>query len=396
MVRMSDLLKKAKEQAEKDREEPRRTAPRSPRKEKPTPPRKEEPPRVQKEPTPPRPTKPPEEEAVKFSDLVLEHARESGGEKEEVVPKDFMASSTLDEEGTKKIYFEAIESVKRIFNSYKEGNEINRNDVINLANKIVNNTMTDSHIFLRLFHELDCLEFYTCYNAVNVSILSVELGLIYKYNKSVLLELTIVGLLHDMELMKNKEIIDKPEKLGAKELKEIMKHPLNIATYADNAFNLSKDIVNAILQHHEREGGQGYPAGLTNGDIQDLAVIVGIADTYEAMTHSRPHKEKMVPHEAVLSMVKSGKELFSTEAVKALIACVGLYPVGSWVELNTGEMCKVFEVNRDFPLRPVIGIFMDKDRNKFKEVRTVNLREIPSLYIAGIAKNVDEGGGEKV
>jgi len=140
-------------------------------------------------------------------------------------------------------------------------------------------------------------------------------------------------------------------------------------------------MITAILQHHEREQGQGYPAGLSEGDIHDYALIVGIADTYEAMTHSRPYKEKSPPNIAIVNIINSGKELFPNRAIKALVSRIGLYPVGTWVELNTGEICKVIKINPDSPLRPVISILKDKDKNEFRDIKVVDLMKIPSLYI---------------
>ena len=374
MVRMTDLLKKAKKLGAK-KELPPLEKKRSPL--------SEEKPHIPKE----EPIKPtvPGGEPVEFSKLLLEKAKESPAEKEDVTHK-FMKASIPDEKETKELYFEVIEFVKSMFNTYKNDGNINRDDMMNTGHKIVNNVIAGPREILKLFHELDSPELYREYNALNVSILSVEIGIAYKYNKSILLDLAIVGLLHDMDLIKSKKIIDKPEKLHEKELEAIKKHSLNLATFTDNAFNFKEERIKAILQHHERRGGGGYPAGLTDRDIHNLAKIVGIADTYEAMTHSRPYKEKMLPCKAVLNIISNGKKLFSNETIKALVHCVGLYPVGSWVELNNGEIGKVLIVNQDLPLRPVVSILMDKDRNKLREVRTVDLQKIPSLYIKGVSK----------
>ena len=64
-----------------------------------------------------------------------------------------------------------------------------------------------------------------------------------------------------------------------------------------------------------------------------------------------------------------------------MVACVGLYPLGSWVELNTGDICRVLMTSPDSPLRPVVSIVMDKERKQLKQIRTVDLQKIPSLYI---------------
>jgi HD-GYP domain-containing protein (c-di-GMP phosphodiesterase class II) len=189
--------------------------------------------------------------------------------------------------------------------------------------------------------------------------------------------------------VKSGHIIDKPSKLDKDEFEEIKKHPLNAAIYVDNAFKFSEQMINAILQHHERNGGKGYPVGLDETNIHDLAMIIGIADTYEAMIHSRPYKERMSPDKAILNIINFGKELFQNRVIKALVSRVGLYPVGSWVELNTGEICKVLMVNSESPLRPVVSILKDKNKDEFREIKTVDLGKTPSLYIKQIAEKID-------
>ncbi|MBL7198469.1 MAG: HD domain-containing protein [Candidatus Omnitrophica bacterium] len=328
--------------------------------------------------------KTPVEKPVDFSQMLLEKTK-AVSSKEDITQR-VMKTSIPDEEESRRLYFSSIEAMKNIFEAYKAGGEINKDNVINIGRKIVNNILSGSQSLLKLFHELDSLEEYNYYNAVNVSILSVEIGITYKYNKLTLLDLAVIGLLHDMDLIKSKHITDKPEKLSNKELEEIKKHPLNAAIFVDNAFNFSEKMINAILQHHEREKGQGYPAGLTEGNIHELALIIGIADTYEAMMHSRPYKEKIPPNITILNIINYGKELFPNRAVKALVSRVGLYPVGTWVELNTGEICKVLKINSSSPLRPVVRILKDKDKNEFRDVRTVDLMKIPSLYIKQTAE----------
>jgi len=370
MVRMTDLFKKAKKKMQGDSDP-------TPEKKQPQPEKKQ----------PQQKKKAAEEKPVDFSQMVL------GKTKEDSVQADITErvkdSQVLDEEESRIFYLSAAEAMKNIFDAYKSGSDINKEEIVSMARRIVNNVVTGSQSLLKLFHELDFPQEYSCYNAVNVAILSVEIGIAYKCNNASLVELAIIGLLHDLDLMKSKHLTDKPEKLSNKELEEIKKHPLNAAIFVDNAFKFSEKMITAILQHHEREQGQGYPSGLTEGNIHDLALIVGIADTYEAMTHSRPYKEKLPANIAIIHIINFGNKLFPNKAIKALVSRVGLYPVGSWVELNSGEICKVIKICPNSPLRPVVKIVRDQEKNEFRDVRTVDLMKIPSLYIKHIAEPVD-------
>lgn len=376
MVRITDLLKLAKKSIREDKEK----QPPSPAKE----------PSVFKNP----PTKPLTvekdktsiEQPVKFARIFSQGPEESPLGKDDIA-SNLMRTPVSDEEGVKKIYFDAAGFIKKIFEMYKDNNtSIEEGEIRDMANKIVDNVILNSPELIRLVHQ-DGSEDYIYYHAVNVAIISVGIGSICKYSKSRLLDLAVIALLHDIDLIKSRHIIDKPAKLNEVEFKEITGHPLNAATFVGHKFSFTKEIINGILQHHERKDGKGYPAGLSDINIQDYAEIIGIADTYASMTHYRPYRKKVSPHIAILNIINTTKSLFSDSAIKALIAYVGLYPVDSWVELNSGEICKVVKINYNNPLRPVISILLDKNKNKLMEARTIDLREIPSLYIKYI---VDE------
>jgi len=284
----------------------------------------------------------------------------------------------------RKVYFEALRGVRKIFNAYKKGEGIKSEVVVNLGNKIVDSVVLSTQYFLKLFHEADSLRLHRYLNAVNVSILSTVLGIANKFDADSLLDLAVIGLLHDLDLIKNNSLLNKTTKLNEEEIKVIRKHPLNTVTYLDHAFKLKDKIVKSILQHHERKKSQGYPSGLREQEIHEFAVIVGLADTYEAMTHSRTYKSKLTPHKAILSIINDSKDLFPYEEIKKLVSCVGVYPVGSEVELNTGEICQVVAANPEHPLRPVVRIVMDKEEGEEsskRELRMVDLIKSPSLYI---------------
>lgn len=369
MVRMTDLFKKAKKQLEGREGQ-------SSKDESPTPATSEK-------------EEAPEKVQVEFLKLLSPETKEPLLGKE-AVSRTFMKASIPDTEETKKLYFEAVEFVKKIFTAYKDIDTLNMDEVINMAEEIVNNILLGGRVLLRLTHELDSpSEDYSYYDAVNVSILCVEMGAVYKYNKSVLLDLAVIGLLHDMSLRKMEHIIDKNEKLTEEELIEMRKHPLNIANYLRENFSIKEEIVHGILQHHERVKGQGYPSGLTEKSTHELAMIAAMADTYEAMTHFRPYKESYHPKVAILNIINGGKDLFSKQAIKALIACTGIYPIGSWVELNTGEIGKVLDLNPDSPLRPIVNVLLDKDRNKLERVKTVDLLKTASIYIKQAIDEMD-------
>lgn len=100
------------------------------------------------------------------------------------------------------------------------------------------------------------------------------------------------------------------------------------------------------------------------------------------MTHPRAYRKAHQSHEAVkefLDINYSG--LFETEIIKILIKRVGLYPVGGWIELNTGEIGKVILSNEDSPLRPKVNIIFGPEKKRLSEIKSIDLSRHPSIYI---------------
>ena len=142
-------------------------------------------------------------------------------------------------------------------------------------------------------------------------------------------------------------------------------------------------IVQAVLEHHEREQGQGFPQGLTGATVDPDAKIVGLADLYAGLTVPSTARPRLRPHEAVREIVKSRHEAFPTALVKALLSEISVFPPGTIVRLNTEEIGRVIAVNRQHPLRPRVEIMADSRGQRLPASKIVDLSEAPFLYITG-------------
>ncbi|MBI4712649.1 MAG: hypothetical protein HY762_05030 [Planctomycetes bacterium] len=90
--------------------------------------------------------------------------------------------------------------------------------------------------------------------------------------------------------------------------------------------------------------------------INEYAKIIGLADTFEAITHARPHRPSRSGQAAIKELIETAAEQFDKEVLKVLVKRIGIYPVGTWVKLNTGEVARVVRVNEMFPLRPNVMV----------------------------------------
>jgi HD-GYP domain-containing protein (c-di-GMP phosphodiesterase class II) len=206
---------------------------------------------------------------------------------------------------------------------------------------------------------------YTAQHSMNVSILSIVLGKYLNLNKTELNNLGLCGMMHDMGKMRIPlEILNKPGKLDEKELKIMQNHTL----YGGKLLISSKDMysgaVDVARTHHEHLDGAGYPYHLTDAQITPYSRIVAIADVYDAMSSDRVYQKGRTHLDAINLMTKiSGTHLDPMLTYK-FIECMGVYPVGSLVELNSGEVAVVIEVNPRYKLKPKVLLLLDEHKQK--------------------------------
>lgn len=282
------------------------------------------------------------------------------------------------------IYNETVECCKRITVAYRESSqEVGKDVIVNIAGKIADYIFFGGQELLNLMHEpYPDNENYRIYDLVNTGVLAGHIGASLGYNKSKLIEVIIVGLFHDVGMFKELDFVNEARKLTAEEWNELKQHPEKCASFIETLGGFSEEVIKGILSHHERIGGKGYPHGLSNGDISEYGQIVALADVYEAMIHYRPHKIKITsPNDVIKELISLKDVLFSPRTIKALVEAIGIYPVGSWVEINTGEICRVLSTNENLPLRPILSVMFDKDKRRLKEIQTIDLKLTPSLYI---------------
>ncbi|MBL8460596.1 MAG: HD-GYP domain-containing protein [Zoogloea sp.] len=133
-----------------------------------------------------------------------------------------------------------------------------------------------------------------------------------------------------------------------------------------------------IARHHERCDGSGYPAGLKGDDVGLMAEIAGVCDVYCAMTRERPYGAAVSSQNALDSVRGLRGKRFSVSIVDQFVQCIGLYPVGTLVELNSGEVAVVVSQNRIRRLKPRVMILLGPDKKPNAYPQTLDLLYDPS------------------
>jgi len=142
-------------------------------------------------------------------------------------------------------------------------------------------------------------------HSLHVALYAVNLGFLLNFNKNELFQIGLAGLLHDLGLKTiDENILQKDSKLETKELNIINKHPAKSVTFAEHNHIHNPYVIEAIMHHHERYDGSGYPDGLFEREISKEASILGICDVFDALTSDRPYRNKLTYFEALKFMIK--------------------------------------------------------------------------------------------
>ncbi|MCX7981525.1 MAG: HD domain-containing protein [Syntrophales bacterium] len=192
--------------------------------------------------------------------------------------------------------------------------------------------------------------------------------------------LAVAALYHDLGMYDvPAEVVGKRDTLNEKEFEIIKSHSV---TGWKRTSHLAKEnpLIPAVAyEHHERIDGSGYPRSIK--DLSPYVELVAMVDFFEAITHYRPQRGPITPHEGVRKILNMKEAIFRIENLKTFIKGFSLYPVYSVVRLNTGEVGQVVDVHPDQPLRPVVRLHFDSFGEALKETREVDLASNPNLYV---------------
>ncbi len=230
---------------------------------------------------------------------------------------------------------------------------------------------------------------YTFYHSVNTSILAMSLGRHLEFDRTTLHQIGVGSLLHDIGKTKiPTEILNKPGRFKPDEMEIMKQHVLRGVEILSTTTGLGDSYLRPALEHHERVDGTGYPHRRVRRELSQFGMMAAVVDIYDAMTSDRCYHKGQAAHEALQFLYRLSLEgHLDAVLVQQFIYVVGLYPVGSVVELNTGETGIVKEVHHHAPLAPVVLLVKSAGNTVLshpKELDLVAQVETPHRKIAAI------------
>ena len=265
-------------------------------------------------------------------------------------------------EKAKEVRDETTDTLKTALSDVAEGKEMDVERVQEAGGIISDSILrnVDAMVSLTRIKKHDP---YTAMHCMNVCTLVTAMAMHNGTEPAMLPMITTAALLHDVGKTRVPlEILNKPGRFESHELQEMRKH----ATYSGDIMredgSFSEEQIAIAEQHHEMLDGSGYPQGLSGDAIHYFARLTAVADVYDALTAKRVYKPAMPMYQALLRIHKNKGAEFDEDVVDLFVKTLGLYPVGSLVEINTGEQAVVFEPNPTDSRRPVVALLTQPNK----------------------------------
>ena len=283
--------------------------------------------------------------------------------------------------------YEAVKIMRNTFDGLKANGldygQLVDSGFFNTVEKLVEEVLANRDIV----YNLDNIRFtddYTFTHSVNVCILSLLVASGLQLSRSALKEVAVGALLHDVgKLWVDETILKKKGSLTPAEFDQIKRHPLFGFDILSEQDNISANSIKIALQHHERCDGSGYPYQLQKEEIHQYSRLVMIVDVYDALTADRPYR-KALPSFKAIELIMSFKRAYDAEMLRTFLDHIAVYPLGTALRLNNGDLGLVVKNHKGRPFQPVVRICKDGGGGYYDPPFDINLAETGHLFITEI------------
>ncbi|MFO7976052.1 MAG: HD domain-containing protein [Candidatus Hydrogenedentota bacterium] len=290
---------------------------------------------------------------------------------------------------SREMYRSAVQTVIQAFAEVSTHETVNLELAEGVVRMLVAGVLRHPDTYLGLsiikdFHE------YTFYHSVNVAILSMLMGSKLRFNEMLLHRMGVAALLHDVGKVRMPvEILDKPGKLTQKEFEYMKTHSAEGARILTEQGADPLAIITAA-QHHVHYDRRGYPVYDVPGDLHFISHLVTIVDVYDALTSDRAYRTAMLPDRAMQIIIEGRGTTFHPTLTKVFASLTGMFPVGTLVELDTGELAVVCKPNPDDIYRPQARLLTEPSGgNDASRIIDLTEQAANGAYLRSIVRSID-------
>lgn len=273
----------------------------------------------------------------------------------------------------RQIYERVQTQIKNIFRDIRVGRSIRAAEIRHSVEQITDSIFRNPDAML-LMTNMKAMDDYMVVHSINVCILSLTFARFLGIEEEAMLDLGIGSLLHDVgEIRLPHELLTKPSDLTPEEYATMQKHTAYGVSILKQTDGIPDSALDVALHHHERVDRSGYPSKLSGQEISLFAKIVGIIDVYDSLTSTTPYRTYISSTDALKSMYDWRGTLFDETLVEKFIKCLGVYPVGSTLELKNGEIGIVISSPPGSRLFPKLLLVRDEDKKFYDPPKIINL-----------------------
>lgn len=274
-------------------------------------------------------------------------------------------------------------AVKEMASKYCREGKIYNSSVMDSVDSVIEDVLSNKDVLINVA-EISASDNNIYSHSVNVCVLSTIIGTHMGYSPLKLKDIAAGGLLHDIgkiKIMNDKKLLE-----GFKDKEQLdeyvkFKHPKIGYDFLGKQHIWNAYVKVAVLMHHEKSDGTGYPSRLKSDEINKIAKIVSICDTFDNLISGRNEKDCKTVSEAIEYLVAMSNICFDSEMVRKFTMNIAAFPTGSGVLLSSNEKGLVVKQNNSMPTRPVIKIIYDKNGKLLSESYEVDLLKELTLFI---------------
>ena len=276
-----------------------------------------------------------------------------------------------------KAYEASRALVRELLRAVRIGQALDSKRIVAAVTSMAQSVLRNPDALL-LFAQLRAKGEYSEAHALDVSIYMMTFGRFLQLPPEQIEFLGYLGLLQDVGKVRlAAELLEKSGRLSIEEYEQAKLHVRYSEEILRATPGLPAGLAEAAALHHERLDGSGYPKGLRGAEIGRFGLIAAIVDTFDALTVKRPYADPVSPSAAISMLYKWRGVYFDANLIEQFIRCLGIFPVGSLVELNTGEVGVVIAQNTAKRLLPRVMVIRDAQRNPLVPQKLLDLSRSP-------------------
>lgn len=276
-------------------------------------------------------------------------------------------------------YRKNVKSTKKVFQSINKGNELEFSQIKKIVDETTN--IDTNRDIVGMLSKIRSVDEYTYTHSINVGLMAMMFGRWTQLNRLNTRMLLYAGLLHDIGKAKvPDEILNKKGKLNADEFEVIKKHTVSGYKLIKKCSLIPEKVARAVLLHHERNNGNGYPFGFKKEKISFMARVLAIIDTFDAITSDRVYREHKPPFSA-FKVFEKDLHSYDIKLAKIFMSNISQYYLNERVKLDNGQIGEIVYINPNHISRPIIKI----GNKEYLDLYQTDI-EIQDLFVEDILK----------